>query len=75
MESARELLGKRIRHLRNLRGLTQQKLRGKSLQRQYDVIQIRLTKQYEAIESGIISLDMVAERIRDLKAQLFIIRE
>jgi transcriptional regulator with XRE-family HTH domain len=75
MESARELLGKRIRHLRNLRGLTQQKLRGKSLQRHYDVIHIRLTKQYEAIESGIISLDMVAERIRDLKAQLFIIRE
>ena len=47
----------------------------KSLQRQHDVLQGKLIKQFEAIESGIIDLDMVAERIRDLKGQLSIIRE
>ena len=38
----------------------------KNLLRQYDEIKNKLTKQYEAIESGVIALDHVAERIREL---------
>jgi site-specific DNA recombinase len=42
----------------------------KSLIRQQDMLKGRLTKQYEAIESGSIQLDLVAERIKDLKSQM-----
>jgi site-specific DNA recombinase len=41
----------------------------KSLVRRLDVIQNRLNRQYEAIESGVIDLQDVAERIRELKGQ------
>ena len=41
----------------------------KSLFRQIGVIKGKLTRQYEAIESGIIELTDVAERIRELKGQ------
>ena len=40
----------------------------KSLIRRLDRIQSRLNRQYEAIESGVISLQDVAERIRELKS-------
>jgi hypothetical protein len=42
----------------------------KSLTRQIELTKRRLTNQYEAIESGIITLQDVAERIRELKNQL-----
>jgi hypothetical protein len=41
----------------------------KSLIRQLDLIKGKLAKQFEAIESGVIDLADVAERIRDLKSQ------
>ncbi len=41
----------------------------KSLIRQLDVIKGKLTKQYEAIESGVVDLKDVGERIRELKQQ------
>lgn len=41
----------------------------KSLIKQLDLVKARLTKQFEAIESGIISLQDIAERIKDLKEQ------
>ncbi len=47
----------------------------KSLQRQLDLIQGRLTKQYEAIESRRGRPGDVAERIRDLKGQRAAIEE
>jgi hypothetical protein len=41
----------------------------KSLIRQLDIVKNKLTRQYEAIESGAIELRDVAERIRELKDQ------
>jgi hypothetical protein len=40
-----------------------------TIQRQMNGIQQKLTKQYEAIESGLIDLAIVAERIKELKGQ------
>ena len=39
------------------------------MRRQLDVIGLKLNKQYEAIESGVIDLADVGERIRELKAK------
>ena len=47
----------------------------KSLLRQYGIIKNKLTKQYEAIESGVIALDLVAERIRELQGKSSIIKD
>jgi site-specific DNA recombinase len=47
----------------------------KSLLRQYGLINGKLTKQYEAIESGVIALDQVAERIRELQGQRSLIKD
>ena len=47
----------------------------KSLLRQYGVMKGKLTRQYEAIEGGIITLDLVSERIRELQGQLSFIKE
>ena len=47
----------------------------KSLLRQYGLIKCKLTKQYDAIESGVIALDHVGERIRELQGQLSTIKE
>ena len=66
-ERVREILRGVYTELRNMeKGREGQR---KSLQRQLDLIQGKLTKQYEAIESGAVGLADVGERIRDLKGQ------
>ena len=47
----------------------------KSLLRKYGEIDKKLKKQYEAIESGIVALDHVAERINELKEQRSLIKD
>ena len=53
----------------------EQETQRKSLLRQLDILKGKLAKQYDAIESGIIDLKDVGERIRDLKSQRSIIED
>jgi transcriptional regulator with XRE-family HTH domain len=64
MENARELLGKRIRHLRKIQGMTQQKLGGKA---EMDY------KYLGAIERGEKnpSIDNLAKIAASLKVELY----